>query len=691
MTGLRSAALGILASILVAACGGDNPTSPGTTLTLSIVAGNNQVAPLSNALAAPLTVGVEDQDGDPVSGRTVTWGLASAAGPNSSLGATSTTTGADGTSSVSFTVGDVAGSYQVRASVGSSSVTFEALATQAGPACTPDSEAPLIDLAPGESQVVTGADLACVRLPAHGAAASYEVVVTPVPDVLAYNSIDLRVGGAAPSPPAPAVAAPGAYLTAVQEPGAVSHDLQYELDRHLRELERPDLPFIRAQAASPAFGLMDIPTVGDQRDFRFSCIDTDPRFSESPDSITAEVVLVSDKAVIWEDVTSPGVFDGATYAEIAATFDTVIYATDTTYFGAPGDIDASGRISLLYTPAVNGMTNQLSGSYGSGGSVSFIAGFFCPSDLIVRDPPFEDVGNEAELFYLVVPDPTGEYVDDSSTLPESIVRFQTDNTIAHEFQHMINAQTGSGAADEVWINEGLSHLAEEVVGHRSTGFIPGSELGPEELLSAQNVENFLKYYAGNFTNLRIYLEAPEDTAALLNSADPLEHENDTFRMRGASWSFLRYLLDRFGSPGDEWQKTRQLINDGAVTSSRQAVANVFGASFEDLVADWSAMLAIEDRDDLEGTPDAKLTLSSYRLIDLYESSSSAGFMYPLFYTTRSLGATTAISTDLFTATARYVRLAAAAASGATSLRLETPGGGDLPSAWRTRMVIVRTK
>ena len=682
MTRVRSAALAILASVAVAACG-DNPTDPGTTLTLSIVSGNNQVVPVGTALAAPLTVELENLDGDPVSGRTVTWALVSSAGPNAILGATSTTTGADGTSSVSFTVGDVAGSYQVRGTVGSSSVTFEALATQAGPACTPDSEAPLVDLAPGESQVVTDADLACVRLPAHASAASYEVIVTPLPDVLAFNSITLRVqGGAAPPPPAPAVASqPPATLASIQESDAASRDLQYELDRHLRELERPDLPFVRAQASRPAFGLMEVPTAGEQRDFRFSCIDTDSRFPESPDTIRAEVVLVSDKAVVWEDVTSPGVFDPATYAEIAATFDDVIYAADTTYFGAPADIDGNGRISLLYTPAVNGLTNQLQGSY----SGSFIAGFFCSADL------FGSNHNQGEMFYLVVPDPNGDYVDDNSSLSEAVVRLQTDNTIAHEFQHMINAQTGSGATDEVWINEGLSHLAEEVVGHRSTGFTPGSELGPEELLASQNLESFFKYYVGNFTNLRIYLESPQDTAALLNSEDPLEYPNGTARMRGASWSFLRYLLDRFASPGDEWQKTRQLINDGATTNSRQAVTNVFGTDFEDLAADWSAMFAIEDRDDVAGTPDAKLTLPSYRLIDVYESSQSAGFAYPLDYLARSLGSSSAVATDLFTATARYVRLVAPSASGATSLRLETPAGGDLPTAWRTRMVIVRTQ
>jgi hypothetical protein len=688
MTRLRTAALALLMATAFVGCGDDNPTDPGPTLTLTIVSGDGQVGALGVVLPAPFVVQVEDATGNPVSGQTVTWALASAAGPNSSLSATSTASGTDGRASVTFTVGDAAGTYEVRASIPGSSVTFSAEATEAGMECGPNANAPLIQLAPGESSLVSDSAVNCVRLPAHSGAAAYEVVLTPVPDVLAYNSITLQIEGAGTPSPASLQSVDVAQHGSVKAAGAPDlttgkRRLQYEWDRHLRDLGRPLLPSLRAQALRPSFGLMAIPTVGDERDFRFSCVDTDPTFSALPDTIRAKVVVVSEKAVIWEDVLSPDVFDAATYGEIAATFDTLIYATDTTYFGSPGDIDADGKISLLYTPAVNGITNELAGTYEQG----FVAGFFCEADLRTDT----DAWNRAEMFYLVVPDPNGDYVDDGGPLEESFVRLNTDNTIAHEFQHMINAQTGSGAADEVWINEGLSHLAEEVVGHRANGFLPGMELGPEELLAGPALENFFKYYLGNFTNLRIYLSAPEDTAALLNSVDPLDHEDGTFRMRGANWSFLRYLLDRFAAPGDEWQKTRQLITDGAITNSRQAVENVFGPEFETLVAEWSGMFAVEDRDDLEGVPEPEFILPSYRLIDIYESSQSSGFSYPLSFETSGIGVTRTIATDLFTATAKYVRLSAAGPSAATSLRLETPDGGDLPRAWRTQMVIVRTK
>jgi hypothetical protein len=138
----------------------------------------------------------------------------------------------------------------------------------------------------------------------------------------------------------------------------------------------------------------------------------------------------------------------------------------------------------------------------------------------------------------------------------------------------------------VWLNEGLSHLAEEVVGHAASGLGPGTELGPAELLSGPVFDLFIEYYSGNFINLGQYLLAPGDTAALLNSQDPLGQ--NTFRMRGAGWSFVRYVLDRTGAPGSEWQKTRQLLTDGdASVDSRESITNVFGVPFNELAADCS--------------------------------------------------------------------------------------------------------
>jgi hypothetical protein len=795
MTRLCKGALALLIAVTFVACGDDNPTDPGTTLTLSIVSGDGQVGALGVVLPAPLTVMVEDQAGNPVSGQAVSWVLASAAGPNSSLSSNSTSTATDGRASVSFTLGDVAGTYEVRASVTGSSQTFslEATATGAlsvisgggqvgtagqaaaqplvvkavgtggvgipgidvtfevtqsagagaavnplvattGPtgeasttltfgdangsvrvsasangsvlnfsayACGGDASASVLDLAPGEDAVISGADLACVQLPAQAAGAEYEVVVTPLPQALGFNDMELAIAGSAVASPAPSVVpvvGAGQQRTAFSLFGTAS-DLtnwrgpQYDWDMQLRELERPLRPAIRANATvGSSFGLAAAPPVlGDVMDFGFSCV-TQTQFPNTPTDITAEVVQVSNNAVIFEDTLSRGAFTAGEYGDIALNFDSIIIGTDTLYFGAPSDVAgdiAPGQVVILYTQGVNRMTED----YGDG----FIAGFFCPLDLGFSG------GNNAKMFYLLVPDPGGDLTpgDDANQLTKTAVLRITDNTVAHEFQHLINAQVGTGAAQEVWINEGLSHLAEEVVGHAKaqadglTDFAPGNELGPLDLLQSQAAVDVLnKYYLGNWVNLGFYLAAPGDTAALLNAVDPLGE--GTFRMRGANWSFVRYLLDRFGTAATEWQWTRALITDGA-TTSRQAVTNTFGVSFDQLAADWAAMFSVEDRDDLGGSVRASLGMTSYQVRDIYDDPTIGGIAspttrWPLMPTLRFLNQPGTVRMDLFTATSSYVTLRANAASGGTGLRLMEAGSGDdLSASIMPYMAIVRTK
>jgi len=784
MTRLRTGALALLVSAAFVGCGDGNPSDPvtETRLTLSIVSGDAQVGAVGVVLPAPLTVMVEDQNGDPVGGTSVTWSLASAAGPNSSLSSSSTPTGTDGRASVSFTLGDAAGTYEVRSSVTGSSATFSVEATASGAlsvvsgdgqvgrtgqsaaqplvvravgtggvpvpglevtfavtqsagagaavnpatattgangqasttltfgdangavtvsagasgstiglsgyACGGDASAAVLDLQPGEDAVVSGSDLACLQLPAHAVGAEYEVVVTPLPQALGFNDMTLAVSGSAAPSPALAVVSrsgargasfslfgTGADLTSWRGP-------QYEWDMHLREMERPLRSSIRANAiGGSSFGLMAAPPqLGDVVDFGFSCV-SQTQFPFTPTDITAEVVSVSNNAVIFEDTLSRGAFTTGEYGDIALNFDNVIIGTDTLYFGAPADVSgdiAPGQVVILYSQGVNQMTED----YTNG----FIAGFFCPLDLGFAG------GNHAKMFYVIVPDPAGDLTpgSDPNLLTKANVLRITDNTVAHELQHLINAQVGTGAAAEVWINEGLSHLAEEVVGHATSGLSPGADLGPAELLSGgPATDAFLKYYRDNFANLGAYLEAPGDTAALLNSEDPLGMA--TFRMRGANWSFIRYLLDRFGTPATEWQKTRQLITDGA-TTSRQAVTNVFGVPFNDLAADWSAMLTLEDRDDLGGAVRSSLTLPSYQLRAMYEASATFDGQYPLMPMTRILNISTSLGMDLFTATSSYVTLRANAATGGTGLRLmETGTGADVNAAIMPYMAIVRTK
>lgn len=100
----------------------------GTGRAVTVVSGDAQSALVSTQLSSPLVVRVADQFNNPVPGATVTWARVSGGG---SVGATTTTTAANGQTQTTYTVGAVAGGESITATVGTSSVTFTATATPA--------------------------------------------------------------------------------------------------------------------------------------------------------------------------------------------------------------------------------------------------------------------------------------------------------------------------------------------------------------------------------------------------------------------------------------------------------------------------------------------------------------------------------------------------------------------------------
>ena len=118
---------------------------------------------------------------------------------------------------------------------------------------------------------------------------------------------------------------------------------------------------------------------------------------------TARVAAVSSNAIIAVDSLAPtlGAFSDADYASFAATFDTLIFALDTSAYGAPADLDNNSRVLIFFTQAVNQLTPP--------GASGFVGGFFYSRDL------FPDTGgnallaacagsNDGEMFYVPVVD-----------------------------------------------------------------------------------------------------------------------------------------------------------------------------------------------------------------------------------------------------------------------------------------------
>ena len=243
--------------------------------------------------------------------------------------------------------------------------------------------------------------------------------------------------------------------------------------------------------------------------------------------------------------------------DFGTAFDTLGYGLDTLNFGNPTDIDANGRVAILFTPAVNSIPAPP-------GAV--VGGLFAGRDL---EPVATCVAsNEGEMFYMPVPDPS-QTINGNYTSKANVGRAVLP-TLVHEFQHLINAGrrqyiNNAPTAEEVWLNEGLSHIAEELLYYRMSGNTPGSNIDLPLIQSSQAQTDAVNTYQfDNLVRAALYMQAPE-TNSPFGQVDVLE-------MRGAIWQLLRYSADRKG--GVENNTWSSLVN--STTSGQTNFNAVFG-------------------------------------------------------------------------------------------------------------------
>lgn len=302
-----------------------------------------------------------------------------------------------------------------------------------------------------------------------------------------------------------------------------------------------------------------------------------------PDYREGRVVAVSNHAIVVADPENPeGGFTPEEYREIAQTFDQVIHPIVTGYFGEPFDIDGNGKVIIYYTRAVNELTPA--------GSAGYVGGFFHTRDLYPRQNRAGlsacATSNEAEIFYLMVADPDGRI--NRNKRSKALVRQATLSTIAHEYQHLINASrrlfiNKAPDFEENWLNEGLSHIAEELVFYQVSGLSPRINITRQLINSSPLRSNaFSDYQQFNFGRLDWYLKLTESHSAFSNQV--------RLGDRGAVWYFLRYLADRLEL--DENELWHQLVN-----STTAGITNLQEAIGQDpflLYRDWAVALFTDD-------------------------------------------------------------------------------------------------
>jgi hypothetical protein len=453
----------------------------------------------------------------------------------------------------------------------------------------------------------TGNRSVCLSAPETGATYVYVPFrADPPPDEGgSRKGLAVRVLGAGITVPAGVVATPaGDAGPALFDPPGLR--LGHELHAWVRSRERKELGPLLAPQIDPGAppregaGLAHIgadgapPAIGSTRTLNvaLSCSVEDLR--------TARVMAASDRAVILAEVGFEGRFAAAEYARVAEAFDRWVHPVVARHFGEPTDIDGNGRVLVFYTSAVNRM------NVGEVGSVT--AGLFWAGDLFPATAAGRlqgcPAGNRAELFYLLVPDPTGAM---GPVVPANWIADRAVQVMVHEYQHLVNAArrmyvNDAPVFEETWLNEGLSHIAEELLFYEATGLEPGANLTWGAIQAAPGAAAaYERYMGGNHINLRRFLPRPDTTSPM---------GIDGLATRGATWSFLRYIADRAGR-GDA-ALFRELVN-----STRAGLDNldrVVGARALDWMHDWGIALYA---DDLVPGLDARHTHRSWNLRDIH--------------------------------------------------------------------------
>ncbi|HEX6369381.1 MAG TPA: Ig-like domain-containing protein [Longimicrobium sp.] len=396
----------------------------------------------------------------------------------------------------------------------------------------------------------------------------------------------------------------------------------------------------------------------------------------APASRAGRVVAVSQRAVVVADTSNPaGGLTDADYQHVAATFDSLVYPVNVAAFGEPGDVDQNGRVIIFYTRVVNELTPR---------SVNYIVGgFFYGRDLFPRTPdPSSGFAegcpgsNYAEMFYMLAADPTG--VVNGNTRSVEYVRESTIGVVGHEFQHLINASrrlyTVPGVVDTNWnevvyLNEGLSHIAEELLFYHRAQLGPRQNLGGAILAQGTLTRAaFLAFGEQNEGRYGEYLRDPETNSPYKN--------DDDLAVRGAAWAFLRYVADQ-----QPVQNDARLWYD-LVNNDRVGLANLREVLGQDPIPLFrSFAVSVYTDDAVAGVP-AVFTQPSWNHRTLWQNASGG---FPL--RVRPLTSGAPVDVTLTAGGASYLR-AAVAAGRRGSVQL-TSGGAVLPE--NVSVTVVRTK
>ncbi|MDP3773164.1 MAG: hypothetical protein Q8Q85_02760 [Gemmatimonadales bacterium] len=493
-----------------------------------------------------------------------------------------------------------------------------------------------------------------VRFPAAAAAGAQYLVVGQFATGTSGVSAGFTMGSAEFSEQ-PALLADRVFQPA--DPRARFHDALRRWDSELVRAGRAS--GVRAAAAPPAPA--PPPTVGSQRTFKV-CASLDATGCATFDNVPATASYVGVHAAIFVDDSAPANgLSSSDIAQLGQQFDDVLYPIDSAAFGAESDVDANGVVIVLLTKTVNGLVPKPECDE------SFIVGFFLGADIF---PSTRTLYNNGEVIYGFLP----ELSPPSTRCARSVatVKALLPSTFIHEFQHMISfnqhALIRNGDTEVLWLNEALSHLAEELGG-----------LHYDSLNNTSAADQFL---VGNLYDAFLYLKDPSANAVVTESS------TGTLEERGGAWLFIRYVADRFGAP--VLRRLVQTTNTGeanVVAVTRTPLATLLGR--------WA--LAVYATDLPGFTPPQALTYDFWRFRARYAALNASprygSFFdrpYPLVPSAPT-GTAFSVGGTMKSGSGAYVLVTQAADGAGFDITFRASNGNALPANAGAQLAVLRIR
>ena len=330
---------------------------------------------------------------------------------------------------------------------------------------------------------------------------------------------------------------------------------QQRLDAEMRRIEREVAPLAAVQDIEADARPMEALTLNSTRSFRVISVLPKDGSALKFASSTAQLKFIGNHILLYVAVDAPSTVAEEDLQRIGELFDSRLYDRVVSVFGSESDLDRNGRVIVLMSPSVNGLVTRA--ECGTG----FIAGYFYPNDLYLRNQQ----SNKGEVFYTIVPDPQG-----TVSCPHSItsVRRLVPGTFVHEFQHMISFNqhvlARGGSTEDVWLNEGLSLIAEETTGR----FYEELYAPPTGALFADSAAMFVEDVLVNAYN---YLFASKSYSVTTFK------DFGELQERGAAWLFLRWLGDQKGDQiFSRLVQTRLTSIENVQDKARESFPALFG-------------------------------------------------------------------------------------------------------------------